>query len=125
MFGHFGDGADLIVGAANGEPVTVLDALEAESGRLSGVTVHQMLALRKRRYMHGDFDGMRHVSWFLSPANRGAFHEGACELVPNNFSDVPHLMRRSTRRSLALAASSPPDRHGYFSLGADRSIWRP
>lgn len=28
-------------------------------------------------------------------------------------------MRRSTRRSLALAASSPPDRHGYFSLGAD------
>lgn len=119
VFGLFGDGADLIVGAANGEPVTVLDALEAESGRLSGVTLHQMLALRKRRYMHGDFDGMRHVSWFLSPANRGAFHEGACELVPNNFSDVPHLMRRSTRRSLALAASSPPDRHGYFSLGAD------
>ena len=119
VFGHFGDGADLIVGAANGEPVTVLDALEAESGRLSGVTLHQMLALRKRRYMHGDFDGMRHVSWFLSPANRGAFHEGACELVPNNFSDVPHLMRRSTRRSLALAASSPSDRHGYFSLGAD------
>jgi acyl-CoA hydrolase len=119
VFGLFDDGADLIVGAANGEPVTVLDALEAESGRLSGVTLHQMLALRKRRYMHGDFDGMRHVSWFLSPANRGAFHEGACELVPNNFSDVPHLMRRSTRRSLALAASSPPDRHGYFSLGAD------
>jgi len=53
VFGHFGDGADLIVGAANGEPVTVLDALEAESGRLSGVTLHQTLALRKRRYMHG------------------------------------------------------------------------
>jgi len=74
VFGNFGDGADLIVGAANGEPVTVLDALEAESGRLSGVTLHQMLALRKRRYMHGDFDDIRHVSWFLSPANRGAFH---------------------------------------------------
>ena len=53
VFGHFGDGADLIVGAANGEPVTVLDALGAESGRLSGVTLHQTLALRKRRYMHG------------------------------------------------------------------------
>ncbi len=119
---HFGEGADLIVGLGNGEPVTVLDAIEASAERLSGVTVHQMLPLRKRRYMHGDFAGLRHVSWFLSPANREAFHEGTCDLVPNNFSDVPRLMRRSTRRSLVLAASSPPDRHGYFSLGphADR-----
>ena len=115
----------LIVGAANGEPVTVLDALEAGSGQLSGVALHQMLSLRKRRYMHGDFDGMRHVSWFLSPANREAFQEGTCDLVPNNFSDVPHLMRRSTRRSLALAAASAPDRHGYFSSAPTRNIWRP
>ncbi len=114
---HFGEGADLIVGLGNGEPVTVLDAIEASAQRLSGVTVHQMLPLRKRRYMHGDFAGLSHVSWFLSPANREAFHEGACDLVPNNFSDVPRLMRRSTRRTLVLAATSPPDRHGYFSLG--------
>ncbi len=114
---HFGDGDDLIVGLANGEPVTIVDALEASAGRLSGVTIHQMFPMRKRRYMHGDFDGLKHVSWFLSPANREAFHEGTCDLIPNNFSDVPHLMSRSTRRSLALATSSPPDRHGYFSLG--------
>jgi acyl-CoA hydrolase len=114
---HFDEDADLIVGLGNGEPVTVLDAIEENAGQLSGVTVHQMLPLRKRRYMHGDFDGLRHVSWFLSPANREAFHEGSCDLVPNNFSDVPRLMRRSTRRSLVLAASSPPDHHGYFSLG--------
>lgn len=114
---HFGEGADLIVGVGNGEPVTVLDAIEAGAERLSGVTLHQMLALRERRYMHGDFAGLRHASWFLTPANRKAFHDGACDLVPNNFSDVPRLMRRSTRRSLVLGASSPPDRHGYFSLG--------
>lgn len=91
VFGHFGDGADLIVGAANGEPVTVLDALEAESGRLSGVTLHQMLALRKRRYMHGDFDNIRHVSWFLSPANRGAFHEGRASSSPTTSATYPTL----------------------------------
>jgi len=28
VFHHFGDGADLIVGLGNGEPVTVIDALE-------------------------------------------------------------------------------------------------
>jgi acyl-CoA hydrolase len=117
VFDHFGEDADLIVGLGNGEPATVLDALEAGGERLSGVKIHQMFPLRKRRHMHGEFSGLRHVSWFLSPSNREAFHEGTCDLVPNNFSDVPHLMNRSTLRTLALAAASPPDRHGYFSLG--------
>jgi acyl-CoA hydrolase len=76
-----------------------------------------MLPLRERRYMHGEIEGLRHVSWFLSPANRDAFHRGACDLVPNSFSDVPRLMQRSTRCSLVVAAAAPPDRHGYFSLG--------
>ena len=76
-----------------------------------------MIPFRERRYMHGAFRGLRHVSWFLSPANREAFHKDTCDLVPNNFSEVPYLMRHSTRCSLTLAAVSPPDRHGYFSLG--------
>lgn len=114
---HIGEGDDLIVGMGNCEPVTVLDAIEAGAGELSGVRLHQMLPLRKRSYIRGDRPGLRHVSWFLSPANREAFHEDACDLVPNSFSDVPRLMRRSTRSSLVLAAVSPPDRHGYFSLG--------
>lgn len=112
-----GAGDDLIVGLANGEPVTVVDAIEAGADRLDDVRLHQMFPLRERRSMHGELPGLRHVSWFLSPFVREAFAKGTCELVPNNFSDVPHLMRRSTRCSLVLASVSPPDRHGYFSLG--------
>jgi acyl-CoA hydrolase len=114
---HIGEGDDVIVGMFNSEPLTVLDALEADAERLSDVRIHQMFPYRERRYMHGVFSGLRHVSWFLSPANREAFHNDTCDLVPNNFSDVPSLMRRTTRCSLVLAAVSPPDRHGYFSLG--------
>ena len=111
------EGADLIVGLANGEPVTVLDAIEAHGDRLRGVRIHQMLPLRERSYMKGAVPGLRHVSWFLSPQIRDDFHNGTCDLVPNSFSDVPRLLRRSTRCSLVLAAVAPPDRHGYFSLG--------
>jgi acyl-CoA hydrolase len=125
VFDHFGEEADLIVGLGNGEPATVIDALEEGAGRLSGVTIHQMFPLRERRYMHGEVDGLRHVSWFLSPANREAFRRGGCDLVPNNFCDVPRLMKRSTRRSLGLAAASPPDRHGYFSLGTHAEYMAP
>src|ERR671910_206748 len=114
---HITEGDDLITGMANSEPATVLDAIEAQAERLSGVRIHQMLPFRERRYMHGHFPGLRHVSWFLSPANREAFHKDACDLVPNNFSEVPALMRHATGCSLMLAAVSPPDRHGYFSLG--------
>src|SRR5919202_2687193 len=114
---HIAEGDDLVVGMFNSEPLTVLDALEADAERLSGVRIHQMFPYRERRYMHGAFSGLRHVSWFLSPANREAFHKDTCDLVPNNFSDAPSLMRSTTRRSLVLAAVAPPDRHGYFSLG--------
>jgi acyl-CoA hydrolase len=75
-----------------------------------------MLPLHRRRYIDGAFPGLRHVSWFLSPADRDAFHAGACDLVPNNFSEVPRLMR-SLAPALVVVAVSPPDRHGYFSLG--------
>ena len=60
-----------------------------------------------------------HVSYFLSPVTRPAFHERGCELVPNHFSEVPRLLRETTRCSLVLAAAAPMDRHGYFSLGTN------
>jgi acyl-CoA hydrolase len=117
---HVEPGSDLIVPLANGEPVALLDALEEHSDELSGVRIHQMHPLRTRRYMQGAFgDRLRHVSYFLSDADRQAFRDGQCDLVPNHFSEMPALLRGSTRCSLVLAAASPPDRHGYFSLGTN------
>ncbi len=112
-------GANIVVGAANGEPVGIVDAIEAAAGQLEDVRLHQMLALRHRPYIDGAYPGLRHVSWFLSPATRAAFAAGHCDLVPNNFSDVPRLLRHAVRPDLVVAAVSPPDRHGYFSLGTN------
>jgi acyl-CoA hydrolase len=113
-------GADVIVPLANGEPIALLDAMEANHERLQGVRVHQMHALVDRPYLHGKAgDHLRHVSYFLSPVTRKAFWNGTCELVPNHFSEVPALLQHSTKCSIVLAAASPPDRHGYFSLGTN------
>jgi acyl-CoA hydrolase len=79
-----------------------------------------MHALHDRPYLHGKVrDRLAHVSYFLSPVTRPAFHERGCDLVPNNFSEVPRLLRDTTKCSLVLAAASPMDRHGYFSLGTN------
>jgi len=117
---HVEDGADLIVPLANGEPVSLLDVIEANASRYDGVRVHQMHALHDRPYLHGRMrDHLLHVSYFLSHVTRPAFHARGCELVPNNFSEVPKLLRETTKMSLVLAAASPMDRHGYFSLGTN------
>jgi acyl-CoA hydrolase len=119
VLAHIEPGAELIVGLANGEPKTVMDAIEAGSAQLSDVRIHQMLPLRDRPYFHGQRPNLRHVSWFLSPHLREPFRDGLCDLIPNSFSEVPHLMRSTTKCSLMLASASPPDEHGFFSLGPD------
>jgi len=117
---HIGPGADVIVPLANGEPTAVLDALEAAAADLDGVRVHQMHALHDRPYLHGAHgDRLRHVSYFLSQVTRPAYWEGTVDLVPNHFSEVPLLLQRSTACTVVVAACSPPDRHGYFSLGTN------
>jgi acyl-CoA hydrolase len=117
---HIGRGADLIVPLANGEPVSLLDAVEAAALDLDGVTVHQMHAVHDRPYLHSAFgDRLRHVSYFLSHVTRPCFEAGTIDLVPNNFSEMRNILRERTRDPLVLAAASSLDRHGYFSLGVN------
>ena len=107
---------DVIVPLANGEPVGVMDALEADADGLEGVRVHQMHVLHDRPYLHGVHgDRLRHVSYFLSHVTRPAFWDGTLDLVPNHFSEVPLLLERCTTCPVVVAAASPPDRHGYFA----------
>ena len=123
---HVPEGADVIVPLANGEPVTVLDALEAGHERLRGVRVHQMHAVHERGYFHGHCgDHLRHVSYFLSSATRPAYWEGSIDLVPANFSEMPRTLRHCTGCSLVVAAASPPDEHGHFSLGTNADYVAP
>ena len=120
VLAHVDDGADIIVPLANGEPVSVLDAIEASAADRTGVRIHQMHALHDRPYLHGTMRShLLHVSYFLSPVTRPAFHKRGCDLVPNNFSEVPRLLRETTKCSLVVAAAAPMDRHGYFSLGTN------
>lgn len=120
VLAHIAAGTDIIVPIANGEPRALMDAIEAaaEAEALVGVRVHQMHALHDRPYLHGAFgDRLRHVSYFLSHVTRPAFRAGTIDLVPSNFSEMRDILRGVTTDPLVIAAASPPDRHGYFSLG--------
>ncbi|MGH1489823.1 MAG: acetyl-CoA hydrolase/transferase family protein, partial [Acidimicrobiales bacterium] len=109
--------ANIVVPIANGEPIELLDELERGADRLDSVRVHQMHALRDRPYLHGAHRGhLEHVSWFLSHITRPAFQAGGCHFAPANFSEIPQFLM-AKEPAVVLAAASPPDEHGYFSLG--------
>ncbi len=126
MVDHVGPETEIIVPLANGEPTALLDAIEAAvaediaagTDRFSAVRVHQMHALHDRPYLRGEYGTrLKHLSYFLSHVTRPHFAAGTIGLVPGHFSEVYALMRTRTDDPLVIAAASPPDRHGYFSLG--------
>ncbi len=120
LLGHVEHGARLVVPLANGEPVSLLDALEDAIDDLRDVTVHQMHALHDRAYLRGEQrDHLRHVSYFLSHVTRPHFHAGGLDLVPAHFSEVPQLVEHRGGADMVLAAAAPMDAHGYFSLGTN------
>ena len=121
LVSRLGPGDQLIVPISNGEPVALLDALEARASSLDRVKIHQMHALRDRPYIRGESAGhLDHVSWFLSPVTRPAYEAGHCSFTPANFSEVPMLMM-AQEPAFVLAAASPPDANGFFSLGTTGS----
>jgi len=114
------DGDDIIAAMANGEPVRLLDELEAKATQFRDVRIHQMHARKNRPYINGEYRGhLHHVNYFLSGATRKAFQQGTIDLVPNHFHEVPRLMMERTRHNLILATAAPMDRYGYFSLGTN------
>ncbi len=119
---HVTPGTQIIVPLANGEPTAVLDALEAAAAasddRVDDVRIHQMHAIHDRPYLRGEYGTrLKNISYFLSHVTRPQFAAGHVGLVPAHFSEVYALMRMRTDDPLVVAAASPPDRHGYFSLG--------
>ncbi len=120
VLAHVPDGADIIVPLANGEPRVLIDTLDAHAHELTNVRVHQMHALYDHPYLHDAYgDHLHHMSYFLSHVTRPAFAKGECDLVPAHFSEMPLMLRREATHPLVLAAASPPDPHGYVSLGTN------
>ncbi|HCW06885.1 MAG TPA: 4-hydroxybutyrate CoA-transferase [Cytophagales bacterium] len=63
-------------------------------------------------------ENFRINSLFVSPNIRDAVNEGRADYVPVFLSEIPQLFRRNILPlDVALVQVSPPDKHGYCSLG--------
>lgn len=117
---HIGPGANIIAPIALGEPAKTLDAIDEAGPLLTGVRVHWMDPYTSRPFQEGAYPGrLHHVDYFLGPGSRQNMWNGTCEFIPNNFSEIPELIRRYSKPTLAITQVSEMDEHGYFSMGTN------
>lgn len=107
---------DIVVPIAVGEPRTLVEALPEHQG-LSGNRLFQMLSLAP--VLEIEKERLQIISMFLTGHERVAFKAGKIDLLPNHFSDVPHILDEILREPTMMIQTSKMNEEGFFSLGTN------
>jgi len=111
-------GDRVFVHGAAALPVPLVDALAARSD-LEGVRLYHLHTAGTASFVAPEVASrMRSVSFFVGPDARAAVADGRADFMPVFLSDIPALFAtRAIPLDVALVQVSPPDRHGFVSLG--------
>ena len=119
-------GQRVVVAHACGEPSIILDALVANAPQYENVEIIHMVAMGKAAYCQPQYDkNFHHNAFFLGGSTRAAAAEGRVDFTPVYFSEIPSLLREDLRPNVTLLQCSPPDAHGYVSLGVSVDYTKP
>jgi acyl-CoA hydrolase len=112
-------GDQIYVHAAAAAPSVLLDALVARAPELDDVSVVHLHIEGPGPHLAPEMAGhFRHRALFIGPNARAAVNEGRAEYIPVFLSDTPHLFTSGLLPLDAVLINvSPPDDHGYCSLG--------
>ncbi len=107
-------------------PVCLLKELAKQSHRLKDVELVFISVYGDIEVAKPEYAGSFHVnSLFVSTSVRSAVNEGYADYVPVFLSEIPELFKRNILGiDVAMVQVSPPDRHGYCSLGVSVDIAR-
>ena len=119
-------GRRILIGSGAAEPVSLVEALVAHSDHLADNEIVHLLTLGPAPYTEPGLERrFRHTAFFIGPNVRQAVQQGRADFMPVFLSELPELIRsRRIRIDVALLQVSPPDRHGYASLGVSVDIVR-
>ncbi len=111
-------GMKVFVHGAAATPTALLDAL-ARRTDLSDVTLYHLHTSGPAPFVNPEHVGrFRSVSLFTGAPVRRAIAEGRADFIPIFLSDIPWLfLSGQVKLDAALLTLSPPDRHGFCTLG--------
>ncbi|UCF20906.1 MAG: acetyl-CoA hydrolase/transferase family protein [Gemmatimonadota bacterium] len=102
-------------------PQTLVRALAQRKDELDDVQLNHVLLVGTDPLSEPEMQcHFRHNSLFVGPADRKAVNEGRGDYVPIFLHQIPRLFReRIVSLDLAMVQCSPPDEHGFMSLGVE------
>src|SRR5512147_2831150 len=102
-------------------PQKVLAALVEYAPNLEDVEICQALTIGPAEYVQPDMEGhLRVNTLFISHNVRKAVQEGRADFTPVLLSEFPLLFKRGVLPvDVAMIHVSPPDEHGFCSLGVE------
>jgi acyl-CoA hydrolase len=107
-------------------PLRLVDAMTARAPELRDVELVHLHTEGSAPYVAPGMEDSFHVNALFVAANlRSAVNEGRADYVPVFLSEIPALFRSSAMPlDVALVQVSPPDRHGFCSLGVSVDVTR-
>jgi 4-hydroxybutyrate CoA-transferase len=105
-------------------PRTLIEAMCGRAGELEKVEIYHLHTEGAAPYIRPEFAGRFHTNALFVGANvRGAIASGEADYIPSFLSEVPLLFRRGILPvDVALIHVSPPDAHGFCSLGTSVDV---
>jgi acyl-CoA hydrolase/GNAT superfamily N-acetyltransferase len=119
-------GRRILIGSGAAEPLTLVEALVRDGDHLADNEIVHLLTLGPAPYVRPEFARrFRHSAFFIGPNVRDAVQDGRADFIPVFLSELPQLINnRRIRIDVALIQASPPDAHGYVSLGVSVDVVR-
>ena len=112
-------GDNVYIHSGCAEPEILVKALIARAESLRDVRIYHILTVGNADYVQPEYSkSFRHAAFFIGPNTREAVQSGRADYVPVFLSDIPRLMTSGALRiDVALLQVTPPDDHGFCSLG--------
>ncbi|TAL15640.1 GNAT family N-acetyltransferase [bacterium] len=119
-------GAKIFIGSACAEPQHLVEGLISQGANAADSEILHILTLGIAPYAEEKFQTLfRHNAFFIADNTRQAVLEGRADYTPVFLSELPDLfLTKKIRLDAALVQVSPPDRHGYVSLGVSVDVTR-
>ena len=116
----------IYVQCASAVPETLLEALVARAADLVDVSIIHLHTEGPGPHLAPEMaPHFRHRALFIGPNARKAVNEGRADFVPVFLSDVPELfLSGALPLDAVLANVTPPDAHGFCSLGTSVEAMR-
>ncbi len=128
IFSHINPGDRIFIHTACGEPQflvhSLIDYVAKHPKAFFDAEVYHVWTLGLAPYTDQKFKrNFRHNSFFISDNTRDSINHGDADYTPLFLSQVPEMFRSGlTPVDVALVQVSPPDDHGYMSLGVSVDI---